>query len=126
MASTLVDLSEEQSEFVGKLLEQLEKALKEFDRRTRNMPSEIAQQAAQKVVQSIADSVSHKVADALRSAEAELQRLLRDINNAAAEYKRASILDETWRVVLIACVSGVVSGLVAAGLLLVLAKMGIV
>lgn len=126
MASTLVDLSEEQSEFVGKLLEQLEKALKEFDRRTRNMPSEIAQQAAQKVVQSIANSVSHKVADALRSAEAELQRLLRDINNAAAEYKRASILDETWRVVLIACVSGVVSGLVAAGLLLVLAKMGIV
>lgn len=118
VASTLVDLSEEQSEFVGKLLGQFKVALEEFDRRmiklTCDMPSEIAQQAAQKVVQSIADSVSQKVADVLRFAEAELQRLMRDIKNAAAEYRRAS-----WRVVLIACVSGSVS----AGLVLVLAKM---
>jgi hypothetical protein len=47
VASTLVDVAEEQSEFVGKLLDQLKMALEEFDRRTiqltRDMPNEIAQ-----------------------------------------------------------------------------------
>ena len=105
VASTLVDVAEEQSEFVGKLLDQLKMALEEFDHRTiqltRDMPNEIAQQAAQKVVQSIADLVTQKVADVLRPVEAEVQRLLREIKNAAAEYRRAS-----WRVVLVACLSG--------------------
>jgi uncharacterized protein YaaW (UPF0174 family) len=117
VASTLVDVAEEQSECAGKLLDQLKMALEEFDRRTiqltRDMPNEIAQQAAQKVVQSIADLVTQKVADVLRPVEAEAQRLLREMKTAAAEYRRAA-----WRVVLVACLSGSAS----AVLVLALAK----
>src|SRR5690242_15136270 len=94
VASTLVDVAEEQSECVGKLLEQLKKKLEEFGDRTiqltRDMPSEIAKQAAQQVVRCIADLVSQKIADVLRSAEADLKNAAADLKNAAAEYRRAS------------------------------------
>lgn len=65
-ASGLVDLAEKQQIICKDLLDNLEKALNALDHGTteltRDMPSKIAQQAAQEVVPKIADLITRKVA----------------------------------------------------------------
>jgi hypothetical protein len=117
-ANALIDFAKGQQGVCDELLEQLKKDLKAFERGTneltRDMPTKIARQTAHEVVQSIGDSVRQKVEAVLSPVEAKIQRLLRDIESAAEEYKRVS-----WRVlVLVACLSGLVS----AVLVLALAK----
>jgi hypothetical protein len=79
-ASTLVDKATIQQDFCDELLRKLETALNAFDRGitelTRDMPSNIAKQAAGEVVQKIGDQVARKVADVLQPAEAKTQALL--------------------------------------------------
>jgi hypothetical protein len=92
-ASTLVDAAVAQRDNCEAVLRKLETALNAVDRGatqlTRDIPNKIAQQAAQEVVRSIADLVTQKVAEVLQPAEAEARTLLREIKDAAADYRRA-------------------------------------
>ena len=93
-ASTLVDKATIQQDFCDELLRKLETALNAFDRGitelTRDMPSNIAKQAAGEVVQKIADQVARKVADVLQPAEVKAQTLLSAMEKAVEEYRRAA------------------------------------
>jgi len=120
-ASTLVDKATIQQDFCDELLRKLETALNAFDRGitelTRDMPSNIAKQAAGEVVQKIADQVARKVADVLQHAEAKTQALLRameaktqtllkEMEEAATTYRSAA-----WQCIFFACLSGSVSAI---------------
>jgi hypothetical protein len=93
-ASTLVNLAKQQQFDCDALLRKLETAMNAFESRTTeltlNMPNKIAQQAAQEVVARIDASVARSVADVLRPVETKAQTLLRAMDEAMAEYRRAA------------------------------------
>ena len=117
MASTLVDLAEEQSECVGKLLDQLRKKLEEFGDRTiqltRDMPNRIAQKAAERVVEKISDLVTEKVADVLKPMEARASTLLSAMEEQVATYRRVAqhpvVRHPLWTIIILACFQGLLS-----------------
>ena len=95
-ASTLVDLAKKQQYVCDDLLGQLTTMLNALDRGTkeltRDMPNNIARQAAQEVVEgidasvarSVEAAVTRSVANVLRPVEAKVQTLLRALEEPVA------------------------------------------
>ena len=114
-ASNLVDLAEERSDFSAKLLDQLQTALEEFNRRTTELTRDMPDKIAKQVVERIAGQVSQSAAGVLRPAEEKAQALLIEMKDAVTTYRSAARdAVETYRstarhCTIFACISGLVT-----------------
>jgi hypothetical protein len=121
-ASTLVDLAKKQQYVCDDLLGQLTTMLNALDRGTkeltRDMPNNIARQAAQEVVkgidasvaQSVDAAVTRSVANVLRPVEAKVQTLLRALEEPVATCRYVArhpvVRYPVLTIIAFACVSG--------------------
>jgi hypothetical protein len=118
-ASTLVDLARQQQYDCGELLRKLGTEVNRFESRTaelvRNMPNDIAQQAAKDVVKSIDASVTQSVAAVLGPVETKVQTLLSALEEPVATYRRVAqhwiVRHPVVTIILFACLSGLVSAI---------------
>ena len=127
-ASTLVDLAKRQQYVCDDLLSKLSTMLNDLDRGTkeltREMPNNIAGQAAQEVVKGIDASVARSVdvavtrsvANVLRPVEAKVQTLLRALEEPVATCRYVAqhpvVRYPVLTMIGFACVSGLFSALV--------------
>jgi hypothetical protein len=129
-ASTLVDLAKTQLYDCNQLLRKLETEVNRFESRTaeltRNMPPEIAKQAAEDVVKRIDASVTQSVANVLRPVERKAQTLLSELEEPVATYRRVMQHRIVQHPIVTIILFAGLSGLVSAVLVVLAMMIGIV